>query len=147
MQIKADLIRQREVEILKPSAGPGSSEILHLLRPSVEDRPAVAVEAEKVEDRPAVAVEAEQPQPGAVPQHFRWRKNASASFCASTETLVAAAEAVFGRSGSQAASAPAALDGGVVSAASETLLGLSCAISKSGEVNSGFEYLHNFRAA
>jgi hypothetical protein len=32
-QVKSNLIRQREVEQLVPAAGPGSSDVLHLLRP------------------------------------------------------------------------------------------------------------------
>ncbi len=35
-QVKADLIRQRETELLMPAAGPGASEVLRLLRPATE---------------------------------------------------------------------------------------------------------------
>ncbi len=118
VQVKADLIRQREVELLKPSAGPGASEILHLLRPAAEDGSAVAVEAEQQQD----AAVQKQMSP------LRW---ATASFCATTETLAAAAEAVFGTASSAVAS-----NGTVAPATSETLLGLSCAISRRGEVHS-----------
>ena len=33
-QVKSNLIRQREVDILVPAAGPGASDVLHLLRPA-----------------------------------------------------------------------------------------------------------------
>jgi hypothetical protein len=35
-QVKADIIRQREIELLQPAAGPGASEVLRLLSPVSE---------------------------------------------------------------------------------------------------------------
>jgi hypothetical protein len=122
-QVKADLIRQREIELLKPSAGSGASEILNLLRPTKYEGTAVAVETEQVHADTAK----QQISPR------RWKLAETASFCTSAATLAAAAEAVFGPSPSAAASNGAVGMQGV--AASETLVGLSCAISSSGEVN------------
>ena len=44
-QVKADLIRQREIQLLLPAAGPGASEVLRLLRPATETGMSIAVPA------------------------------------------------------------------------------------------------------
>ncbi len=53
-QVKADLIRQREIELLLPAAGPGASEVLRLLRPATTETPMGA---------PPVAVDYQQLSP------------------------------------------------------------------------------------
>ena len=49
-QAKSNLIRQREVEQLVPAAGPGASDLLHLLRPLA----ALAFQPECTTDAPHV---------------------------------------------------------------------------------------------
>lgn len=122
LQIKAELIRQREIELLKPSAGAGASEIVHLLRPTAEEGSSDAIEGAHLQ------ASSMQKQPEVPPQGRRLA--ATASFYASAETLAAAAEVVFGSAAAEAGSGSADVS------ASEKLLGLSCAISKGGEVMS-----------
>jgi hypothetical protein len=114
IQVKADLIGLREIELLVPAAGPGASEVLHLLRPA----------ASKLQPQSA------SPPAAATPQPSKSRRKmsilASASFSKSAATLEAAAAAVFGDS-EQAIST-------TTSKAAEALFGFSCIISARGEV-------------
>ncbi len=116
-QVKADLIHQREIELLVPAAGPGASDVLRLLRPAAASRPVDAVSV-----LPITA----QKQSSKMPRKMSFF--AEASFSMSAATLEAAAASVFG---SSRALTPTAESNTV-----EGLLGLSCTIGARGEVSS-----------
>jgi hypothetical protein len=106
-QIKADLIRQCEAELLVPVAGPNASEVLRLLRPAVLSPPPPDA---------AVGVAVVAPSLAKSP-----------SQCTAVSTAHSAADApIAATTESKRASDSAAAAAG--------LLGLSCAISTGGEV-------------
>ena len=141
LQVKADLIRQREVELLVPAAGPGASEVFHLLRPAAlksAARPEHPVE--EGSETPSVLPVRENPEEQLAPAKQRRKLKSSVSFWSSKESMIAAAEAAFGpattvsdEQGRQAASqtAPRTTE---TSAVAEQLAGLSCVICAHGEV-------------
>ncbi len=106
-QIKADLIRQCEAELLVPAAGPNASEVLRLLRPAALSPPP-----------PDAAVGAAVAAPSLAK---------SPSQCMAASTAHSAADAPI----SAATESKRASDS---AAAAAGLLGLSCAISAGGEV-------------
>ncbi len=112
-QVKADLIHQREVELLVPAAGPGASDVLRLLRPA-------AASTENTPSSIAVVPWQKQKQ---VKLPRKMSSIAEASFSMSAATLEAAAASVFGSSKNIAPANTA-----------EELLGLSCTIGARGEV-------------
>jgi hypothetical protein len=116
-QVKADLIHQREIELLVPAAGPGASEVLRLLRPAAASRSVDAVSV-----LPITAQKQSK-----LPRKMSFI--AETSFSMSAATLEAAAAAsVFGSSRALAPTAE--------SNTAEGLLGLSCTIGARGEVSS-----------
>ena len=117
-QVKADLIHQREIEILVPAAGPGASDVLRLLRP------AAASSSRSANAASVVPINAQKQLK--LPRKMSFI--AEASFSMSAATLEAAAASVFG---SSRAFAPT-----TESNTAQALLGLSCTIGARGEVSS-----------
>jgi hypothetical protein len=113
-QVKADLIHQREIELLVPASGPGASDVLRLLRPGPATLTSTNASA-------SIAVVPWQKQK--LPR--KMSSIAEASFSKSAETLEAAAASVFGSSKNLAPTAKSN---------TEILLGLSCTIGACGEV-------------
>ncbi len=118
-QVKADLIHQREVELLVPAAGPGASEVLRLLRPAVSG-PAVAPAAAALPP-----LQTHSLRRAKLPR--KMQSISQKSFSMSAATLEAAAASVFGSSKKQLAST-------AKSNTAAGLLGLSCTIGARGEV-------------
>jgi hypothetical protein len=112
-QIKADLIRQREADLLVPAAGPNASEILRLLRPAAsnpqEEETAVSLKAAGAAEPALWKPAAKASAPSSLAARLQRRRSIS----------VAAAAAEAKKAADSAAAA---------------LLGLSCAISARGEV-------------
>ncbi len=114
-QVKADLIRQREIEVLLPAAGPEASEVLRLLRPVADTGFSMSV--------PAVA---HVPLP------------------ATLISTVMATGAVTHAGHSGSATEPGSSGDAIAPLAVKSgpgLMGLSCTIGSSGEVCSAPAYL------
>jgi hypothetical protein len=148
LQIKSDLIRQREVEFLVPAAGPNASEVFHLLRPAAPTstkplpsaQPEAAAEVSTTEQALQEQVPVEQPAEQLPPAKPRRKLTSSLSFWSTAESLTAAAETAFGQTMAVGGEQRRQASGQVVSrrkeasAAAEALMGLSCVISANGEV-------------
>jgi hypothetical protein len=119
MQVKADLIHQREIELLVPAAGPGASDVLRLLRPAAASRSANT-------PAPVAVVPTHAQKQAKLPR--KMSSLAETSFSMSAATLEAAAASVFGSSKTFTTTAK--------SNTVEGLLGLSCTIGARGEVSS-----------
>jgi hypothetical protein len=114
IQVKADLIGLREADLLVPAAGPGASEVLHLLRPAVSKLKA------NVASAPAAAS-----VPQSLVENRKMSTLASESFSMAAATLEAAAAAVFGNSEQVGSTS-------TTQKSVEALFGLSCIFSACG---------------
>ena len=123
IQVKADLIGLREADLLVPAAGPGASEVLHLLRPAVSKLKA------NVASAPAAAS-----VPQSLVENRKMSTLASESFSMAAATLEAAAAAVFGNSEQVGSTS-------TTQKSVEALFGLSCIFSACGEV---MKLLHTY---
>jgi hypothetical protein len=113
LQIKADLIHKREADLLVPAAGPNASEILRLLRPAVRNKPT----SERTAGYAAGSV---------IRTQLANAPNQSTAGIPMSEL----------NSGDGDTPAAAETKSETASAAAVRLMGLSCAISAHGEVQS-----------
>jgi hypothetical protein len=149
-QVKTDLIRQREVELLIPAAGPDASEVFHLLRPATPKLaklpPPMQAAERGGESQPEPSL-IEKPAEQLPPAKPRRKLMSSLSFLpieGSMAAAAAAAAAAFSGSvgpatGEQRRQAapqvgPRTLRSSQASIMAEHLIGLSCAICEHGEV-------------
>ena len=151
-QVKSDIIRQREVELLVPAAGPDASEVFHLLRPATPKSAKSQPPTQAAEDGGEYAIES--PLPDKLAEHLtpaKQRQKLMASLaCLPTEksmaaaTVAAVAASGFGGGGGQATAVlseqqrqaapqvgPRTTETSIVA---EHLIGLSCAICERGKV-------------
>ena len=108
-QVKADLIRQREIELLLPSTGPGTTEVLRLLRPATKT------------EVPAVMT-----------------GTANIPISSPSLASVEGKETVFSAGKSVPVTAPVSREDTAAVATASELVGMSCTIGSSGEVCGAF---------
>jgi hypothetical protein len=114
-QTKADLIRQREIELLLPAAGPGATEVLRLLRPPTKTGVST-VSSQAATTAATTDVLFSSPSPTAA--------QATGVVFSNGESVSVIVPALGGSLAGEASTAATASD----------LVGMSCTIGSSGEV-------------